>query len=603
MDKINKLTLKEVIETLKTVPKTIKLIYKIESEFLVKLIIMSIITGVLPIISLYSSQELINNISMRKEINIIFAYLIFYVFIALVTNMFMKIYSYLDTKFNMILGYKINILLLNRISDLNLSDFEKSETYDMVEKITQESTYRPFQIIKAIISMITSFITLISSIIYISVWDVRIGIILLIIPFLTMMVFLKLGQKEFLLIWNRANLERKTWYFIYLLTHDFSFKEIKLNGTKDYILRNFSELKESFIKQDLDLNKKKNFVNFIFEFLVQIVMAGIMIFGVISIKAGKLLIGNFIGIIRAMGMINENSQEIIEDIYIVYNSSLFMNEFFGFISEYDNKDELNNIGDENIDYEFENIVLKNVSYNYENTSKGLHNISVEFRKGELVAIVGKNGSGKSTLTKVLSGLYTPNEGNIFYGKYKSTFENLDFYKKNVAVLFQDYTKYELTLRENLAFGNIDDINNDVKIRQVLSNLNMDYLKTKEYFDLDIQLGTWFEGGRQLSGGEWQRIALARTFMKNAKLYILDEPNSALDPMIEKYIFDTFVELSNQSITIFITHNILAAKNADRIIVMDEGEIIAQGKHDYLINNCTLYKELYKANIYEREAIK
>lgn len=203
------------------------------------------------------------------------------------------------------------------------------------------------------------------------------------------------------------------------------------------------------------------------------------------------------------------------------------------------------------------------------------------------------------MTKILSGLYLPQYGNVYYGNISSESLSSDFYKNNVAVLFQDYTKYELTLRENLAFGNITDINNDEKMIRILKKLNMTFLKSNEEYDLDIQLGSWFDNAHQLSGGEWQRVALARTFMKEAGLYILDEPNSALDPMIEKYILDTFLSLSKDAITIFITHNILAAEKADKIIVMDDGKISGVGDHDFLYKNCSEYKELYDADKYGR----
>lgn len=596
MDQINELTIRGVLETLKTLPKTIKLIFRIEKKYLLLLLFFSFIIGILPIISLYFSQELINSISNNKEQSIIIQNLIIFSTIGILSGVITKLYSYIDNKFSMMLGFKINLLLFEKISKLNLSDFEDSTTYNKIEKITQESSYKPFQIIKAIISMITSIITLILSIIYVSIWNKYVAIILLIIPLTTVAIFLKMGQKEFIVRWNRANRERKTWYWMHILTHDFSYKEIKLNGISDYIIKDFSNLKREFIKEDLLLTKQKNIINLLFEIILQGINVTIMILVIFSIKAGKLFVGNFVAIMQSVNMINENSQEIIEGIYIIYNSSLFMNEFFEFIdTELEENKIVKSYNSEPFDY----INVKNVSYLYKDSNQGIRNINLKLNKGELVAIVGKNGSGKSTLTKILSGLYLPQYGNVYYGNISSESLSSDFYKNNVAVLFQDYTKYELTLRENLAFGNITDINNDEKMIRILKKLNMTFLKSDEEYDLDIQLGSWFDNARQLSGGEWQRVALARTFMKEAGLYILDEPNSALDPMIEKYILDTFLSLSKDAITIFITHNILAAEKADKIIVMDDGKISGVGDHDFLYKNCSEYKELYDADKYGR----
>lgn len=597
MEQINKLTIKGVIHTLKNIPKTIGLIYKIESKFFTSLLLLSIVMGVIPIMSLYISQELINSISINSDSNQIFNTLAIYIFVGVFSSLLSKCYSYLDSKFNMCLGYKINTLLLNKISGLNLNDFEKSDTYNKIEKITQESSYKPFQIIKAIITMFTSIIALISSTVYIATWNIYVALILLVVPMATIMIFLKMGQKEFLIAWKRANEERKTWYWIHLLTHDFSFKEIKLNGISEYIINDFSRLKKKFINEDLSLLKKRNIINFLFDMSLQLLNIIVMILIIISIKAGEILIGNFVGIIRAVSMVNENSQEIIEEIYIIYNSSLFMNEFFDFINT--------SLGSEvrltkKTTYSnFDSITLDNVSYLYNESDKGVKNISFKLNKGDIVAIVGENGSGKSTLAKLLCGLYKPIEGNIYYGNYINNGFGQEFYEKNISVLFQDYTKFELTLRENIGFGDIDNIDNDNRIIAILDKLNMSFLRNDEVYNLDLQLGSWFENGRQLSGGEWQRVALARTFIKDAGLYILDEPNSALDPTVEKYIFEMFLKLSKDSITIFITHNILAAQNANKIIVMKDGNIVGEGNHDFLYESCDTYKRLYDADIYQR----
>lgn len=597
MDQINKLTIKGIINTLKNIPKTIELIYKIESKFFAILIILSIAIGITPIISLYISQELINNISINPSSNETLQILAIYAIVGIFSSLISKYYSYIDSKFNMYLGYKINIMLLNKILLLNLNDFERSDTYNKIEKITQESSYKPFQIMKAIITMLTSIITLISSTIYIATWNIYVAAILLVVPLATIMIFLNMGQKEFLIAWRRANDERKTWYWMHLLTHDFSFKEIKLNGIGDYIVEDFSRLKENFINEDLSLLKKRNIVNFLFDIILQLLNIFVMVLVIISIKASELLVGNFVGIIRAVSMINENSQEIIEEIYIIYNSSLFMNEFFDFINS------------SSVNYtktikkstynSFDFVKFDNVSYLYEGSDKGVRNISLKLNKGDIVAIVGENGSGKSTLTKLLCGLYKPLEGNIYYGDYINNELEQEFYKNNIAVLFQDYTKYELTLRENIGFGDIDNIGDDSKIVKILNKLNIAFLKNEDGYNLDLQLGSWFENGRQLSGGEWQRVALARTFIKDANMYILDEPNSALDPTVEKYIFEMFLKLSEEAITIFITHNILAVQNANKIIVMEDGNIVDVGNHNNLYKSCKVYKRLYDADSYQR----
>jgi nisin transport ATP-binding protein nisT len=587
----------DFFNTLKSLPKTIKLVLKIEKKYFAYLILLSIIVGILPIINLFISQEMINSLVNRNGgMNNFYRILTLYIMTGIMSGFIMKIYDYIDNKFSLFLGYRINDMLMNKISTLSLRDFESPNTYNIIEKIMQESSYKPFQITKALIAFIIAIITLISTILYISIWDYRIAFVLLVVPVVSLSVFIKLGQLEFVIKWNRAGKERKLWYWIYLMTHDFSFKEIKLNGLKKYIIDNFLELKMNFINEDLRLLKRKSVINLLLDILLQAVSVIIILFAAFSLSVGKILIGSFVGIIRAIGIINDSSQEIIQEIYIIYNSSLYMKELFEFLNY--RVEEKTYIEDTSKNLKFDSISISNLSFNYKDDIIGLKDINLDFNRGELIAIVGKNGSGKSTLVKLLCGLYLPTSGTIKYDGYESTKLNAEFFSANIAVLFQDYTKFELSLRENVAFGNIKEIHNDKKIIYLLNLLNMDYMKTKGVFELDIQLGNWFNGGRQLSGGEWQRIALARTFIKEANLYILDEPNSALDPTVEKYIFDTFTMLSKKAITIFITHDISVAQKADKIIVMEKGKIAAVGRHDELLKKCDEYKMLYNADRYK-----
>ena len=419
-----------------------------------------------------------------------------------------------------------------------------------------------------------------------------------IVPILSLILFLRVGQLEFLIQWRRANEERKTWYIIHLLTHDFSFKEIKLNNISGYFLEKYGKLKQQFIKQDLSISRKKVYFNILLDFILNIVNIGAIFAMIMSARAGKLLVGNLVSLIQATSKINTYSQAMIQNIYIIYNTSLFMEQLFDFLKRDEVQDE-ESIDLNNQYEEIETINTANLSYIYPNTDNfALKDVNVTFNKGELTAIVGKNGSGKSTLVKLISGLYKPTQGEIYYNDQSNDSLPIDFYQENISVLFQDFVKYELTVRENIGLSNLSYLRNDDRIIQILDNLGLDFLKIKGEYELDMQLGNWFQEGRQLSGGQWQKIALARTFFKKASLYILDEPSSALDPVTEKEIFDYFVKLSRENISIFVSHSLDAARKADKIIVMKDGMIEDVGKHENLLKRSSYYKELYYSEKYE-----
>lgn len=596
---MDKFTLKNFFQTILTIPETIRLIFRIERKYASYLIILNILQSIIPLASLFIYQELINAV-LKKGSNI-FSVLIVYILMQMMLSILSQLNSYISEKFNMNLSYNLNLKLLKKTSSLNLIDFEQADTYNLIENIVQDSTYKPFQLFNAIIGVITGFLSLLTSIIYVSTWNVAVSTFLLIIPVISLVIFMRVGQLEFLIQWERANSEREVWYINYLLTHDFSFKEIKLNGISQYFIDKYGTLKRNFMNQDLNISKKKVLFRGSLDILLNFIN-GIAIFMMIqSIRSGKLLVGNFVSLIQAITRVNTYSQSMIQNTYIIYNTSLFMEQLFKFFDM-----EVSNISIQNsrisrIEKRIDKIKVNNLSFIYPGSvKKTLEDINVEFNKGELVAIVGKNGSGKSTLVKLLSGLYQPSEGQIYYNNESSDVLDLSYYQNNVSVLFQDFVKFELSVRENIGLSDVNSIS-DSNIKKHIDNLKLNFLTAENNFNLNQRLGTWFNDSRQISGGQWQKVALARTFFKNASIYILDEPSSALDPVSEKEIFDEFVTRSKDKIALFVSHNLMAASRADRIIVMQDGRIIDEGKHDDLISKSKYYRELYYSEKYEEES--
>lgn len=238
------------------------------------------------------------------------------------------------------------------------------------------------------------------------------------------------------------------------------------------------------------------------------------------------------------------------------------------------------------------IELRNVSFDYPQCKMALSTINLKIKSNEQIAIVGKNGSGKSTLFKILCGLYKPTSGKLFVNNLD--LENIDVksYRNCISVLFQDFLKYEGTLEENVYIGDISTEVDENKIKNSLCKANVDFLKTERGYELKRGLGNWFDEGGQLSGGQWQKIALARTYYKNADLYLLDEPSSALDVTAETKIFKSFFEVSKNKIAIYITHRVKIAQDANKIIVLDGGKIVGIGTHAELLKNCSVYQDLY-----------
>jgi len=509
--------------------------------------------------------------------------------------------SFVESKFQYSLQYKLNYMIMDKCTQLSLKDFESSEMYDRIEKITGEISYRPYQIFLAIIGLLTSIVTMFSSAMILFLWNPQISLLLLIVPVISALYFLKIGQQEFLLMWGRAKDERKTWYLSHLLTHDFSFKEISLLNIKNYLLGRYWNISEEFMKQNVDILKKKTGFNTIYESTMQVISAIVIGGAIRSAYVGEILVGNVMSYIRSVGMVQSNATAIMSNIYVVYNSSLYMDMLFQFLKYSDNKLEKDNLSRKSICKSIEQIDIRNLSFAYQNNKKVLDNVNLTFKRGEKIALVGPNGSGKSTLLKILAGLYDIEDGDVLINGISIKDIDVDTYRKNMSVLFQDFVKYEMPLRENIGFGDVENIKDKSKMDEILNTLQMGYLKNsdKEY-DYNMQLGNWFEEGRQLSQGQWQKIALGRAYFKEASFYILDEPNAALDTISEKEIFEHFFQVVEGKIGVFISHRLNAAKMADTIIVMDKGVVVGIGKHQQLLESCDVYKTLYAAENYGEE---
>lgn len=596
MEVKEQLKLKELLFIMKQMPKTIKLIFTLERSLFLKLILFSIITGILPIVSLYISQELINSlVTIRKDVSVVISIFLTYLGVSFCSELISQVSEYYNGKFQLNIGYKLNYKVMKKSSNLALKDFENPEIYDKLERVTKEISYKPYQIIQAIITMTTSFVTLLSSIAFLMSWSPKVSLLLLVIPVISLFYFLKIGQQEFFIHWKRAGQERKSWYISYILTHDFSFKELKLYNLKDYLLNKYWDIKKSFIDQDTKILRKKTYLNLIYEIAVQLVGAVIIFIAIMSAFAGKIMVGNVMSYIRSVSLVQSHSQSIMTSIYSIYNSNLYMNQLYEFLEL---REEKNQGHKKQIVEPIHSVIFQNVSFIYPNQGEQtLNHINVSLNKGERIAIVGPNGSGKSTFIKLLTGLYEVQQGDILVNGVNIKELDMDSYMEQIAALFQDFMKYEMTLKENIGFGQIDKLHQTNKMHEVLDIVKADFLKGHSSYQFDTQLGLWFDEGRQLSGGQWQKIALARAYFREASLYILDEPSSALDPIAEKETFDTFFSLSKDKIGIFISHRLVAAKLADRIIVMDKGEIVGIGTHEELLKTCPLYKKMDESENY------
>lgn len=240
------------------------------------------------------------------------------------------------------------------------------------------------------------------------------------------------------------------------------------------------------------------------------------------------------------------------------------------------------------------VTLQNVSYSYPgSSSRAIDNVSLSIKRGETVAIVGENGAGKTTLMKLILGLYKPTCGTVLYEGVDLESLDSDEIRKTMSAVFQDYVKYQLTVRENIGFGDVCNMLDDARLHSAIQKAMLDDVIAELPNGIDTVLGREF-GDTDLSEGQWQRVAIARGYMRDPLIIAIDEPTASLDPMSEADVFRRFIEMTKGSTSILISHRVGSARIADRIIVMRNGKIVEQGTHDELLQKGGEYAELYKA---------
>ncbi|WP_026891509.1 ABC transporter ATP-binding protein [Lacrimispora aerotolerans] len=571
---------------------TIRLLCKINKKIFAFSVLLSIINGVFPIATLLLSQRIINEIQLLKRpFSILLQLIIIYFAISGIGTILQNINGYVLSKLNNILQYGINKIIIEKCSKLSLETLERTETYDTIARLEQDIATKPYQTLQAIMSIFSNGVSAVLASVIIISWNVWVEIILLIISISMFMGEIFIGNKEFIMKYKRSDKERESWYYSYLLTHDTAFKEIKSYGLKNHFINKYIELSNIFISQSNQIEKFKTILNISIALIQDVFSLVTMIMAIHAAYIGSIMIGTAMSFLNAINMVQGSTNAVASGIYTIYNSNLYIRLLEEFLDDSDGEEELDSDTKLNVE-RISSLELSGVGYDYPEFRDVLRNVTLRLDIGEQIAIVGKNGSGKSTLFKIICGLYKTSRGKFFVNGQDINECNVESYRKRTSVLFQDFLKFEGSLEENIVIGDINHQANREEIHIALDKANVNFLKSNGYYDLAKTLGNWFDNGSQLSGGQWQKIALARAYYRKADVILLDEPSSALDAMAEMKIFKSFFEISKDKIGIYITHRVKIAKNATKIVVIEGGEIVGIGNHERLMQECAVYRDMY-----------
>jgi len=482
-------------------------------------------------------------------------------------------------------------LLHSKAIKLDLINFENPEYFDCLTRASREAPWRPNSILNNIVSIVRALLSLIlmTGLIFTLNWTLALLLLAANIPG----IWLRLHYADILYNFQKQQTPeaRKSAYFNWLLTGDRPSREIRLFGLGNYFIGLF---RTSFLKQkeeEINIIRKRTIIELISSLFKASALLITILFIARETITGNISLGEMAMLLLAFrqGMI------FIKDLFVslsgLYEDSLFIGDTFEFLNLKENmsaKEPAMKIRPLS-----ENIIAENISFRYPgNTVPSINNLTFEIKKGEVVALVGPNGAGKSTLVRLLCRLYDPDSGILKYDGADIRNIDPDEYRKQFSVVFQDFMLYNLTAGENIRMGNIEAGDSDERIKSSAADTGVSNLIENLPNGYNTPIGNLFEDSRELSWGEWQKIALARALYRDAPVLILDEPSSALDAETEFDIFNRFREIVKGRTSILISHRFTNVRLADRIIVLDKGSIAETGTHDELMKKGGIYFTMF-----------
>lgn len=570
--------------------KTLSYIFKLDKKmFLIRFIIV-ICSGLTSGLGIYASKILFDLISPSTTTDIMIKTVVIYITIQLTSTVINGLDSFSAEKMQIILSNKVDGELFRKCESLDLHFYENPDTYDIIYKAQIEGVGNVLSLYNSvcqILLQVFSIISILTVIINVQTWYI---ILIIIVPIFSAILNFIFEKQSYRYKMERIPLMRKKAYFSGLIGDANSFKEIKAYSIGEYLIGKFQEIIDFFKINELRLLKKTLIYDFLLQVVDMAITLVIVIFSIINAMKGIFSFGTTVAYVNSVTSIKDSLFTLFAYINNIFKQGIYASMYFDFLNlGNQEKQENDNI----YEYEINEIEIKDMSFSYPSQKdKTLNNINFKITKGESIVLVGENGSGKSTLMKIIGGLYENYEGQILFNGISINEFGKGFLKERTSFVFQDYNKYEFTVKENIGLSNINDIRNVEKMFEILKAVGLESKLNEFENGLDTQLGFWLEG-RQLSIGQWQRLAIARCMFRDSDLYLLDEATSSLDVNGEYNILKQFLEKYEDKMKIVISHKISAVSYFDpRIIVLKDGEIIADGKHEELYYSCDYYKMLY-----------
>jgi ATP-binding cassette subfamily B protein len=585
------------LSALRNVPPVLNIVWRSGPAVVAFGLLLRVFSSSLPLALLWITKQIIDSIvhavAVHQTVSRHFWWLVAAEFgLAILSSIVARATDFLDSLLAERYTRHVSILVMKHAAELDLIAYEDPVFYDRLERARVQATDRlgMIQSVGRLIQQLVTAVLMSASIMLYSPWLMLLLIAGVVPAFLGESHFAFLGySKNF----NQTPIRRQLDYLRLLGGSREAAKELKLFGLNQFLTDRFTRLSDQIYGQDVALARRKFVAG---SFLSVIGTAGYYsayIFVIWRTVQGTLSIGTLTFLAGAIQQASLNIQQVFSTLAGIADQALFLTDLLAFFKmDPTIRSKPNALpAPRPIVRGFE---FRNVSFSYPGNSRlVLNRFNFELHPAERVALIGENGQGKTTIVKLITRLYDPTQGQILLDGVDLREYSLEDLYREIGVIFQDFMRYEMTAHENIAVGRIEEIDNLDLVRCAAQKSLADGVVERLPKLYDQLLGRRFDGGVDLSGGEWQRVALARAYLRDAQLLILDEPTAALDARSESEVFHRFAELTEGKMALFISHRFSTVRMADRVVVLENGQIAEEGSHEELARLGGRYAEMFE----------
>ncbi|MFB6455824.1 ABC transporter ATP-binding protein [Chitinophaga sp. Hz27] len=591
------MTFKERLAALGNLPAFFKMVWQTSKKLTITNILLRVIQSAMPLSLLYVGKLIIDQVvhlskdPANHNTSLLWQLVAIEFALAVISDGLSRAISFTDGLLGELVANSSSVKIMEHAASLDLDQFEDSEFYDKLERARQQTTGRTI-LLSQVMSQVQDMITvgfLAAGLVVFNPWLILLLLIAVIPAFLNESTY---NNKYYKLTWGQTSSRRELDYIRFIGASDETAKEVKLFDLSNFLISRFKVISDQFYRDKKNLEQQHAFWGTFFALIGSAGYYGAYVIIILRTINGVLTIGDLAFLAGSFRQLRTTFQGILIRFSSVTQGAVYLKDMFDF---FEIKSRMKPVGKalpfpQPIQ---EGFVFENVGFKYQNAEKwAIRNLSFSLRSGEKLALVGENGAGKTTLVKLLSRLYDPVEGRILLDGHDLRDYDQGDLRLHIGVIFQDFQRYQMTVSQNIAVGNIGHKDDQALITEAAEQSLALPLIEKMPHGFNQMLGRRFNKGIELSGGEWQKIALARAYMKDAQLLILDEPTSALDARAEYNVFLHFAELTKGKTAVLISHRFSTVRMADRILVLEKGQMIELGSHEELLEKNGRYAELF-----------